>query len=132
MSLPVMPVLLPAGSLVDLQLAKLFSVIGILAVPLGVLALLVLYQLLLVTISSLECLNMAKYEVTPILQHFKHIAEQVDDISTRVNGGVKAVEGSMNRTVAAAQPLLKGGEQLAGKGFEKIRVAVDWVKSFFK
>jgi hypothetical protein len=127
MSLP----LLPAGSLADLQLAKLFSVVGVLAIPLGVLALLVLYQLLLLLISSVECFNMAKYEVTPILHHVKNISEQVDDISTRVNGGMKAVEGSVNKTVASAQPIIKSGEQLAEKGIQKLLVAVDWVKSFF-
>lgn len=129
---PELPVLLPAGSMADVQLAKLFSVVGVLAIPVGILALLLLYQLLLLAISSLECFNMAKYEVTPILQHCKNITEQLDDISTRVNEGFKSVEESVVKTVESTKPLIKGGEQLAESGLKKVLFAVNWVKSFFQ
>jgi hypothetical protein len=131
-SLPLLvPVLLPTGSLADVQLAKLFSVVGFLAIPVGILSLLVLYQLLLFAISSLECFTLAKYEIAPILQHCRMIAQQVDELSTTVNSGVKAVEGSLNKTVASAKPLLKTGEHFAGAGFQKLVFATNWLKRFF-
>jgi hypothetical protein len=131
-SLPLVPVLLPAGSLADVQLAKLFSVVCILAIPVGVLSLLVLYQLLLFAISSLECFNLAKYEIAPILQHCKNITQQLDAISVSLNSGVKAVEGSLNKTVESAKPIIRTSGQFADVGFKKLMIATDWVKSFFK
>jgi hypothetical protein len=130
MTISSVPALLPAGSLADLQLAKLFSVVGFLSIPLGVLLVLVLYQLLLLLIGTVECATMAKYEVTPLLHHIKNITQQVDGISTKVNSGLGAIEGSVNQTVAYAQPMMKKTERLAEKGAEKIRVVLAWLKNF--
>jgi hypothetical protein len=117
-------VLLPAGSLADVQLAKLLSVMGLLAIPLGVLLLAVFYQLMLLLINTVECLTMAKYEVAPTLHHCKNIAQQVDDIATRVNASAKAVETSVSKT-------METGEKLADSTTKTLVALGRWFKSCF-
>ncbi len=129
---PLLPALLPAGCLADVQLSKLLSVLGFLAIPLGGLLLLVCYQLWLLLVNVVECLTVAKYELIPTLHHCKQIASQVDDITTAVNDGIKTTQHSVEKAVQGAKPLVATGEQLAETALNKVVAAAYWVKSFFK
>jgi hypothetical protein len=132
MTEPLLPALLPTGSLADVQLSKLFSVIGFLAIPLGGLFLLVCYQLWLLLVNVVECLTIAKYELIPTLHHCKQIASQVDEITTAVNDGIQTTKGSVANVVQGAKPFVATGEQLAETAVNKLVSAAYWVKSFFK
>jgi hypothetical protein len=110
-----MPPLEFAQSFSDVQLAKLLQVATFLLVPLALLFLVLIYKLVMLLQHAVDFVQVARFDVLPLLQDARHITHHVSHLTQQVNDGVASVQ----RTVDKAAPLMnkaRQGTRKAGTG----------------
>lgn len=108
---------LASSSPVQGQLSTLIQIVGWLAVPVGVLLVLVLYKLLMLLQATLEFVSLARYEVYPLLKELRHTAAHLENLSGKVANSADAVSKVVNLGKGAALTTVSGiSEYLTQQG----------------
>jgi hypothetical protein len=91
-----------AQSLSDVQLAKLLQVATLMLIPVGLVMLLLLYKVITLLQHGLDFVNIARFDLIPLLQDARHITSHVSSLTQKVDSGVTTVQN----TISKASPLL--------------------------
>jgi hypothetical protein len=114
-----------ADSLADVQLAKLLQVLTLLSIPVGVLLTLLLYKTLFLMQQMLDFVNIARFDVVPMIQDLRAITSHTAKLAEQVDSSVSLVQ----RSVGKVNPALK---QVKSWGIEKISGLGAWIASELK
>jgi hypothetical protein len=91
--------LFQTGSLADVQLAKLFQLLGLLALPAGLFLALVLYRLFRLLLLVWDLASLAQYDLLPTLQHVRGIAANAEGLSDKAT----LLAETLSKTAATGQ-----------------------------
>jgi hypothetical protein len=91
-----------AQSLSDVQLAKMLQVATLMLIPVGLVVLLLLYKIIVLLQHGLDFINIARFDLVPLLQDARHITHHVSSLTQKVDSGVSNVQNVMSK----ASPLL--------------------------
>lgn len=84
-----------AHSLADVQLAKMIEVLTVLLIPVGVLLSLLLYKSLFLLQHALDFINIARFDVVPLIQDLRAITTHTARLVEQVDSGVELIQRSI-------------------------------------
>lgn len=111
-----------AHSLADIQLAKLLQVLTLLLIPVGVLLALLLYKTVFLMQQVLDFVNIARFDVVPMIQDLRAITSHTAKLAEQVDSSVSLVQ----RSVGKVNPALKHATSWS---LEKLSGLGAWLKS---
>lgn len=84
-----------AHSLADVQLAKMIEVLTVLLIPVGVLLALLLYKSLFLLQHALDFINIARFDLVPLIQDLRAITSHTARLVEQVDSGVDLIQRSL-------------------------------------
>ena len=102
-----------AHSLADVQLAKMLEVLTLLLIPVGVLFALLLYKSLFLLQHSLDFVNIASFDLVPLIQDLRAITSHTARLVEQVDSGVDLLQRSVGKVPSA----LKQAQSWGRSGF---------------
>jgi hypothetical protein len=106
-------------SLSDEKLANFLQVATILLAPVGVLLALVLYKIISLLQHTLDFVNIAKFDVIPILQDVRLITAHTAKLSKQVDDGAQGIKSAVDK----ARPYVSNAGAYGKLGVHKLRTA---------
>lgn len=91
-----------AQSLSDVQLAKMLQVATLMLIPVVLVLMLLLYKVIVLLQHALDFVNIARFDLIPLLQDARHITNHVSHLTQKVDTGVSNVQN----VITKASPLL--------------------------
>ena len=89
-----------ANSLADVQLAKMFELLTVLLIPVGVLLALLLYKSLFLLQHALDFINIARFDLVPLIQDLRAITSHTARLVEQVDSGVELIQRSLGNVPA--------------------------------
>jgi hypothetical protein len=90
-----------AHSLADVQLAKMLEVGTLLLIPVGVLLALLLYKSLFLLQHALDFVNIARFDLVPLIQDLRAITSHTARLVEQVDSGVDLIQRSVGKGASA-------------------------------
>ena len=90
-----------ANSLADVQLAKMIELLTLLLVPVGVLLALLLYKSLFLLQHALDFINIARFDLVPLIQDLRAITSHTARLVEQVDSGVDLIQRSVGKGASA-------------------------------
>ncbi len=86
-----------AHSLADVQLAKMLEVGTLLLIPVGVLLTLLLYKSLFLLQHALDFVNIARFDLVPLIQDLRAITSHTARLVEQIDSGVDLIQRSVGK-----------------------------------
>ncbi|MFN9691608.1 MAG: hypothetical protein ACK551_05870 [Vampirovibrionales bacterium] len=90
-----------ANSLADVQLAKMIELLTLLLIPVGVLLALLLYKSLFLLQHALDFVNIARFDLVPLIQDLRAITSHTARLVEQVDSGVDLIQRSVGKVPSA-------------------------------
>jgi len=90
-----------ANSLADVQLAKMLELLTLLLIPVGVLMALLLYKSLFLLQHALDFVNIARFDLVPLIQDLRAITSHTARLVEQVDSGVELIQHSVGKGASA-------------------------------